>query len=164
MANSHSAVIADNFAQFKAAWDAGAAASIGSVGDPPAVLTEDTEAPGQGVQPPTISDPSGGTRKLAQNEPYARYRARHTAGGNAAIGRKLFRHEGQIVVQVFHPRLGGVGKAKALALANVALQAYQGASSGTVFYVRAALREVGASGPWYQVNVTVDFYWFERKG
>lgn len=164
MANTHAGVIAENFGKFKTAWDANAATAIGA-SDTPAVLTEDTEpaVPVGSTPAPTISDPTGGTRVVDPTEPYARYRARHTSGRTAAIGRKLSQHAGQIVVQVFHPRRGGVGKAKALALAKVVLDAYQGGSTPTVSYRNVALREIGASGPWYQVNVTAEFDWYLRK-
>lgn len=159
MAVSHAVAVAEIFGQFKTAWDADAPAIAGTVAAPP-VLTEDTEQPGA---IPTISDPTNGTRVLAQDEAYARYRARHLGGNNAAIGRKLFYRWGQLTIQVFAPRRGGVGKAKALALAQLVQNAYESTSARNVNFTNVSLREVGASGPWYQVNVSADFNWYERK-
>ncbi len=160
---SYDEVIEEAFGVLRTAWNAGSVAIVGGSTIPP-ILLEDTDqtgaAPGTA---PTVSDPTGGTRVIASNEAFARYSFKHKTGQNAAVGKKLFRRDAVLMCQFFYPRRGGVGKAKAAALARLAQSAYESAGTSHVNFVRVSLREVGPSGPWYQVNVSADAYWFERK-
>lgn len=160
---SYDQVVAETFGILRTAWDAGTLAIVGGSDVPPLIL-EDTDQ--TGAQPgtaPTISDPVNGTRKIRQDEAFARYSFKHKTGNHASLGARLFRRDAQLAVQCFYPRYGGVGKAKAAALAKLVQSAYESASAARVNFVRVSLREVGSSGPWYQVNVTADAFWFERK-
>jgi hypothetical protein len=162
---SYEGVIAEAFRILKDEWDVGSLAVVSPSTDIPPILKEDTERSdiaGNGGSP-VISTPGGGTRRIDADEPFARYSMKHVSGNKASVGGRLFRRDATISVQVFYPARGGVGKAKAIALAKVAQGAYESASTSVANFVSVSLREVGRSGPWYQVNVTANVFWFERK-
>jgi len=132
---------------FKARWDADAPAVNG------------------GVVPPVRYDASGRAGDLTAA--WARVTIRHSgasqAGLASASGERLWERRGIIVVQVFATLDAGGGLILPDALANVAKNAFEGASTASLWFKDVRMNEVGADGPWFQVNVTADFEYTDRR-
>lgn len=103
--------------------------------------------------------------KPPTDDPYCRVFIRHTAGNqgtlSSATGSVLYNREGQVIMQVFVPI--GKGLQKAYELCRVLSDAYEGSSSGGVWFRNVQLREVGNEGNWFQTTVTAEFQYDELK-
>jgi hypothetical protein len=134
-------------AQFKTAWDAGTAPL--NAGTPFAIYWDGAES--------TTLPPGDKT--------WARVTIRHNTGSQQTFGPtggRSFNRLGVIIVQVFVPAQEGLTLADVLA--TIVRSAFEGkhatADSGVWFH-HARVNEVGPDGPWYQVNVLVEFVYEE---
>ena len=93
--------------------------------------------------------------------PWARVTVRHGTSDIATLGgegNRVWRSPGLVIIQVFTD-LGANRKVND-DLVETAIAAFRGVSVGTdprVRFRRIDAREIGADGPWWQTNVTVDF-------
>lgn len=107
-----------------------------------------------------------GGRPPDEQAPWARFTISHTAGGQATLsndnGRKRFRRDGFLIVQIFTPV--GDGLSSSDTLTKIVLDAYEGkATPGGAWFRNVRVNEVGPDGDWYQVNVLADFTYDEVK-
>lgn len=127
----------------------------------------DADAPGVngGVLPPVRYDASGRPGDLTAA--WARVTVKHSGASqgalSSAVGDRLWERRGIIVVQVFTTLDAGGGLVLSDALANVAKNAFEGASTSSLWFRNVRLTEIGADGPWFQVNVTADFEYTDRR-
>lgn len=127
-------------AVFKAAWD-----------------TTGFEAryPGQSSQPP--EDAAG------VPPTWARFTLRHGSGGQDSFtggAQKVYLRTGIAIVQVFAPTEQGYGPS--YDLAKVVSDAFQGTqTSGGVWFRNVRIDEIGVSGLWLQLNVSIGFQYDE---
>jgi len=98
---------------------------------------------------------------------WARINIRHATGNQATLadgnGGSLFTQEGTVIVQVFADYKSNKGSTLAVQLAMVAKKAFEGKRTSDVWFKRARYQEVGREGRWYQINVSADFEWDERR-
>lgn len=98
---------------------------------------------------------------------WARIQVRHnsffkaTVGGE--VGNRRFRRVGLVTIQIFTPV--GEGLSQADSLAKIALDAFEGKSTGadSIEFRNARINEIGRDGSWFQTNVLVDFEYDEVK-
>lgn len=108
------------------------------------------------------------TQQTSKTEPqsYARATIQHqdrfqTAIGNSN-GQNRYEAQGVVIVQIFTPLGEGLSNADAYAiLIQNALDGVR--TSGGARFKNVTAREVGPDGPWYQTNVTAEFYYDEVK-
>lgn len=81
----------------------------------------------------------------------------------AEFGKSMYQSLGQLLVQVFALETNAGGAPLALRLANVVKVAFQGKRDHNVVYGVVTVSSHGRQGPWYQVNITVEFYWDEVR-
>ena len=74
-----------------------------------------------------------------------------------AVGGRLFRNVGVVVIQIFVVIGGSLDRS--MALADIARGIFEGVTDTGVVFRAPSVREVGQSGAWYQVNVTTEFQW-----
>lgn len=98
---------------------------------------------------------------------WCRINIRHATGEQATLadpnGGSLHRQEGTVIVQVFANYKSNKGSTLAVQLAMVAKKAFTGKRTPNVWFKRARYQEVGREGVWYQINVSADFEWDERR-
>jgi hypothetical protein len=104
-------------------------------------------------------------RDLPQDAAFARVMVQHnvfsqrTLGGKVALGGggSRFGRNGLVTVQIFTPM--GDGLTSADPLVDLALDAFEGESTGSdrVEFRNARSIEAGNDGIWYQTNVVADF-------
>lgn len=71
--------------------------------------------------------------------------------------KKSYNRSGVIIIQCFGP-LSDRGFTKAQSLAESAVQAYQGKTgAGGIWFRNCRANEIGSSGAWFQINVSIDF-------
>jgi hypothetical protein len=132
---------------FKTAWDTGSAPLNGGVAVPVVWTNIDPGA----HQP--------------KDSPWARITVRHSGGGQSTLAEPLDQRNelsGTVFVQIFTP-VGIRGQTLADRLGKIALETFEGATAGAVWFRRVQLREVGPDGPWYQINVSADFAYDQVK-
>lgn len=133
---------------FWAAWQALAPAANG--GQLPAVQWQGVEA-----DPP------------AADKPFARVTVRHGTGRQGTFGQtgaRRFVRPGIVTVQVFAPISKGGGLTLAQTLAIIARNAYEGVGTASgIWFRNARTQEIGVSGAWFQINVTLDFEYEEMR-
>lgn len=98
---------------------------------------------------------------------WSRITIKHATGNQATLadgnGGSLHRQEGVVIVQVFADYKSNKGSTLATKLAMVAKKAFTGKRTPNVWFKRARYEEVGREGRWYQINVSADFEWDERR-
>lgn len=101
------------------------------------------------------------TADAPTDDEWARVTVRHLTGGNAAIGNKLFERTGVVTVQIFTQF--GTGNVLSDELAQIAVNAFDGQSTGAVWFRNVRVTEIGQDGQWFNVNVYAEFEYTERK-
>ena len=101
------------------------------------------------IEEADITDPDGYIR--------ATYRSPDAFQAECGGSALLFRHPGLFIASIFVPRGTGAGAALTVADAIAALFRGKSDTSGTtsIIYRAPKVREVGANGDWYQVDVEV---------
>lgn len=86
-------------------------------------------------------------------EPWVRFSVLGSAASVASIGGPAaqYRHEGDVIVQVFTPK--GEGPLRARQLADKAAGIFRGRLSGGMAFWAPRVVEVGTNDGWYQLNV-----------
>jgi hypothetical protein len=79
----------------------------------------------------------------------------NASGEQAALGSMYFSRKGVIAIQCFS--VDGDGTDKALELADKALEYFETAGPGLVWYRNPSIIDIGAEGSWYQVNASIEF-------
>lgn len=97
-------------------------------------------------------------------QPWARITIEHARGFQASLasdqGLRRWERRGFVVTQVFAP--GGAGTGETYDLAKRVVDAFQGKKTAHgVWFRNVRIQERGASGPWFQVNVVVEFTYDE---
>jgi hypothetical protein len=143
---SYREAVDEILAQFRTVWLAQAPAALGVATAPPVLYPhQDT-----GQEPALTA------------QPFARVFVTHATGEQRSLGAaggRVFTNEGIVFVQVFAPLVGGAGFDKAQRLAEVAKAAFEGVRTASVWFRAARFQEIGAEGPFYQINVAADFEW-----
>jgi hypothetical protein len=147
MSLTFTAATDEMLAIFKAAWDAGATN--------PTLVSYPNVAPINGIVLPPATTLS-----------WARVTIQHDEGNQqslaGALGTQTWERGGILTVQIFVPM--GEGLAEAHALAQIAVNAYEGvASAGGAWFRKVRVQETGSDGEFYAVNVLVDFTYTEVK-
>lgn len=101
---------------------------------------------------PTNQQPSG--------VPWGRATIRNTAGAQSSLtgpfgNSKRFTNGGTLFVQLFAPI--GDGSETLYDMAQAIVDAYRVAKHCNVWFRNVQMNEVGARGPWEQINVLADF-------
>jgi hypothetical protein len=69
-----------------------------------------------------------------------------------------------VTVQVFVPNSQHVGLADVEKYATIVRDAFEGKGTPSgIWFRNAAINEIGVDGPWYQMNVVVEFVYDEMK-
>lgn len=102
----------------------------------------------------------------ASTAPWARVTVRHATGRQASLsneaGKRTFRREGTVFVQIFTPF--GDGLSLSDSLANIAARAFEGKETPFhVWFRNVRLNEIGRDGHWYNVNVLADYEYDELR-
>lgn len=126
------------------------------------ILTHFTTAWNAGTPPVPLLMYDDKHRDPPDNAPYARITVKHnlftqaTVGGKGTGGQR-FRRFGIVTVQVF--TLSGDGLTNADVLVDLALDAFEGQSTGSdrIEFRNARANEIGEDGPWFQTNVIAEF-------
>lgn len=100
--------------------------------------------------------------------PYAAFFIRHASGLQESlsdhIGQQKWARIGTLMVQCYGSLMAGRGLEDATQIAVAAQRVYQGKSSANYIWFRnATIKEIGPSGGWYQVNMTVAFEYDEVR-
>lgn len=94
---------------------------------------------------------------------YARVTIQHFDGEQKTLakeGNRRFEHIGQVFFQLYAP--SGEGRAGVDGLAQVAKTSFQkGCTLAGVRFTRVRIEEIGADGPFFQVDVVADFEYHE---
>lgn len=87
----------------------------------------------------------------------------HATGFQATLGgaNRSFRRQGIITIRIFTQ--AGKGLQESHQLAKVAADAFEGQSTGGVWFRNVRINETGRNGAFYQTNVVVEFEYDERK-
>lgn len=96
--------------------------------------------------------------------PYARIDVTHAGGFQATLGgtgARSFRRTGVVTVRIYSQ--AGKGLQGSLQLAKVAADAYEGQSTGGIWFRNIRVNEIGRDGSFYQTNVVVEFEYDEIK-
>jgi hypothetical protein len=144
------------YAQFRTVWVADTPALLGgSPLLPASIQYEDTTN--------WTGRPVGDDDGLA----WCRINIRHATGDQSTladdVGGSLHTQEGTVIVQVFADYKSNKGSTLAVQLAMVAKKAFTGKRTPNVWFKRVRYQEVGREGRWYQINVSADFEWDERR-
>ena len=103
--------------------------------------------------------------KPASNVVWARAIVQHAEGRQSSLagvsGTRRFTDEGTFFIQVFAPV--GDGSTACLAAAREVQDAYRDAKHPNVWFRDVKLREVGADGTFYQINVSGTFSYDEVR-
>lgn len=145
------------YAQFRSVWVADTPALIGgSPLEPASIQYEDTT---NWTGRPRGDDDDG--------RPWCRINIRHATGEQRtladAVGGSLHAQLGTVIVQIFADYKSNKGSTLATQLAMVAKKAFTGKRTPNVWFRRARYQEVGRESRWYQINVSADFEWDERR-
>lgn len=102
------------------------------------------------------------------DQPYVAIFIKHLQGLQASLtddlSRKRWRREGLITVQCFGSLASGRGLEDAVQMGIIAGRAYEGKQSANCIWFRDVVsKEIGPTGGWYQVNVTVQFEYDEVR-
>lgn len=129
------------------------------------ILTHFTTAWDAGTPPVPLLLYDDKHRDLPPNAPYARITIKHNIFPQVTIGATVasggngarFRRLGLVTVQVF--TISGDGLTSADVLVDLALDAFEGESTGSdrIEFKNARANEIGQDGPWYQTNVIAEF-------
>lgn len=84
--------------------------------------------------------------------------AQTTLGGQ---GKRSFNRVGLITVQIYTQ--AGKGLSEAHQLAKLAADAYEGKSSGGIWFRNVRVNEIGRDGEFFMTNVLIDFNYDEIK-
>jgi len=97
--------------------------------------------------------------------PWARFSMLHNEAPQRTFGTTArFERMGVIIVQVFSPTSFEEGLEIAEGLAVVARNAYEGRTTPSgVWFRNSRLQEAGVTKPWWQVNMSTEFTYEERK-
>lgn len=110
--------------------------------------------------------PDMGNEIPATPDPWIRVRTVFGSGGQATLanheGRRRFRRDGTIIIQLFTP--SGEGLSRAWELGKVLVDALEGtATPRGVWFRNTRPNDIGPDGDWYQINVLADFEYDEVK-
>lgn len=100
-----------------------------------------------------------------ENRAWARITVTHATGFQATLRGEgeLFTNEGTVIVQIFSNYEDSAGSTIAERLAGVAKRAFMGRRTPNVWFSNPRYQEIGREGIWYQINVSADFQWDERR-
>lgn len=104
--------------------------------------------------------------RAKEQKAFARASIRHTSGRQktlAGVGNRRFRNFGVVNIQVITPFLDGTGAGHCQKLAEVCKDAYEGKRTQNVWFRGCRFQEIGRDGPWYQINLLIEFEWDEIK-
>ncbi len=131
--------------------------------DTPAIMGGSPALPAQVVYELTNFEgrPDDETKKTS----WCRVTIKHVTGRQATLrgSGALFEHQGVVIVQVFAPARDNTGPTIATRLAMVASKAFEGRRTPNVWFKNVRYEEIGREGAWYQINVSADFIWNERR-
>jgi hypothetical protein len=130
--------------RFGTEWAASAAAAISAATAPQIVYEDDEDG---------SPDREG---------PFVRITVQHADGSQRTLGEtgnRQFEHEGIAFVQVFAPIRASGSMDVAQRLAEVAVAAFEGKRTASVWFRNVRINEIGRSGPFFQINVAADFQW-----
>jgi len=132
----------------------------------PAIIGGSPQLPGE-IEYVDFTNWTGRPKPLGNktNRPWCRIQATHASGFQATLRGEgeLFTNEGVVTVQVFAAYEDNTGPGVAQKLAGVAKRAFMGKRSPNVWFSNPRYIEIGREGIWYQINVTSDFQWDERR-
>lgn len=114
---------------------------------------------------PNVDPPEGQPHPREGQDPWADFHIKHDGSDQHTFGEeggRTFTRTGGLILQVFVPA-GQRGLAEATALAMAAANAFEGKTIDGVRFYRVGTRTVGRDGAWFQVNVSADFEFDERK-
>ena len=97
--------------------------------------------------------------------PWARVTFQHVQSEQRSISRpgQLYTSQGIMITQVFTPQGSGISSTQKSDLVQLILDALRGQqTSGGLFFMRVTPKEIGASGQWYQTNISCFFQYDER--
>ena len=119
-----------------------------------------------GSRPELVWDDTVDTVPRDKTSKWARVSLRHLDAEQATLanqdGVRRWRRVGVLAVQLFTPL--GDGLTLADSVSSTIRGGFEGYSTaGGVWFRRPRTQEVGADGPWFQVNVLVDFEYDEVK-
>ena len=140
-------------ARFTEQWDA----------DTPAILGGSPLVPAQILY--ELTNFEGRPEDEKRTDPWCRVTIKHVSGGQATLrgSGALFQHNGIVIVQVFASARDNTGSTVATRLAMVASKAFEGRRTPNVWFKSVRYEEIGREGTWYQINVSADFEWNERR-
>ncbi len=104
--------------------------------------------------------------EIPQGSSWARLVVRHTSSNLDSLGPpggRKFRRDGNVIVSVFTPL--DTFTETVDAIVRTARQVFEGKTltPNTVYFRAVSVNEIGPDGPWFQVNVTAPFHYFETK-
>jgi hypothetical protein len=107
----------------------------------------------------------GRPQNEAKSAPWCRITLKHVGGRQATLrgDGALFEHTGIVIVQVFAAARDNTGATVATKLAMVASKAFEGRRTPNVWFKNVRYEEIGREGAWYQINVSAEFNWNERR-
>lgn len=88
----------------------------------------------------------------------------HASGFQATLGgtgSRIFRRTGVITIMIYTQ--AGKGLQESHQLAKVAADAFEGQSTGGIWFRNVRINEIGREGAFYQTNVIVEFEYDETK-
>lgn len=97
--------------------------------------------------------------------PWARVTLQHAQSDQRSISRpgQLYTSQGIMIIQVFTPQGSGISSTQKTSLVTLILSALRGQQTdGGLFFMRVTPKEIGASGQWYQTNISCQFQYDER--
>lgn len=102
-------------------------------------------------------------KRETDNTAFARIDISHSIGSQATLGgpARSFRRVGAITIRIYTQ--AGKGLQESYQLAKVAADAFEGKSTGGIWFRNVRINEVGRQGAYYQLNVVVDFEYDEIK-
>lgn len=100
------------------------------------------------------------------DRPFFQVFLRHRTGQRAAFpsadGQSMYRRDGDVTIQCFHPI--GRGLSDSYADAKVLADAFEGqATSGGIWFRNVRINEIGRDGQFNQLNVIAEFIYDEIK-
>lgn len=126
-------------------------------------LANVTSAPVPLFYDDVVGDIPSGQDAEGRALPWARLTARHNLGTQDSlgdVGNRRFLNSGLFTVQIFAP--SGEGGIFARELAGIAAGILRGIrSENSVWIFDVTPQEIGADGPWFNVNVTATFRYQE---
>jgi hypothetical protein len=117
----------------------------------------------------TILPPDSATPKsspLPVPPSWIRMRIKHVTGGQSSLsgvdGSTRYTRKGLIIAYVFS--FGSDGQTLSDVMADTILSIYEGQQSAhQVWFRNGRIAEIGTSGPWWQMNVSLDFTYDQIK-